>query len=117
MSTELLGYDGLAAALRTAFGMSWSIYDTSGGNYCLRAVTETGHWVHVTDAYDSLTPLTWRIDAADNSGECLGYGVTVFADNECGEFVYANGDPFAITNDDVIALVRDALANLAAAAR
>lgn len=103
-----MGYEGLAGALHAAFGMSWSIYDTSGGNYCLRAVTETGHWVHITDAYESLTPLRHRIDG-EHLGECLGYGVSVFADAECGGLVYANEDPFAMTNDDVVALVRDAL--------
>jgi hypothetical protein len=108
-----MGYAGLAGVLHAAFGMSWSIYDTSGGNYCLRAVTETGHWVHITDAYESLSTLCQRVDAEADGG-CLGFGVSVFADAECGGLVYANEDPFAVSDADVVALVRDALENLRA---
>jgi len=107
-----MGYDGLAAALRDGFGMSWSIYDTSGGNYCLRAVTETGHWLHITDAYESLSSMGARVDA-EAEGGCLGFGVSVFGDDECGELVYANEDAFAVSDADVVALVRDALDHLA----
>lgn len=106
------GYEGLAGVLHAAFGMSWSIHEMSGGNYCcLRAVTETGHWVHITDAYESLSTLCQRVDAEADGG-CLGFGVCVFAGP--GELVYANEDAFAVSDADVVALVRDALENLRA---
>lgn len=108
-----MGYDSLVAALREAFGMNFVLYDTSGHNYCLRAVTETGHWVHITDAYESLSSMWARLDAEQDGG-CLGYGVTVFLDDECGELAYANWDAFAIGDSDVVALVRDALEQMIA---
>jgi hypothetical protein len=101
-----MNYDTLTRALFTEFGMHFRMYDTSGNNWCLRAVTETGHWLHITDAYDSLT-----YDRTERAEE--GYGVTVFtADDQEGGSVYANCDPDALTNADVIALVRDAIANM-----
>jgi hypothetical protein len=107
------GYDTLVAVLREEFGMNFVLYDTSGGNYCLRAPTETGHWVHITDAYEALSEWSDRVDRW-YAGESPGYGVSVFADDECGELVYCNEDQFASwPMSDVVVLVRDALAHIA----
>ena len=110
---DCMGYEPLVAALREAFGMTFTLYDTSGGNYCLRAVTETGHWLHITDAYEDLSTFYEREHAWRHDGACYGFGVSVFADDECGELVYSNEDPFAVGDTDVVTLVRDALENLA----
>jgi hypothetical protein len=108
-----MGYDGLIAALHEAFGMTFVVYDTSGGNFCLRAPTETGHWIHITDAYHALSTAYERDHAALHDGACYGFGAAVFSDDECGELVYANEDPFAVATCEVVALVRDALEHIA----
>jgi hypothetical protein len=107
-----MGYGWLIAALREAFGMTFAVYDTSGGNYCLRAVTETGHWIHITDAYEDLSTMYEREHAARHDGACYGYGVSVFTDDECGGLGFANADWNAISATDVAALVTDALHQL-----
>jgi hypothetical protein len=117
MSEDGMGYDGLVNALRQKFGMHFRLYDTSGGSYCLRAPTETGHWLHLTDAHESLSSWYERDHAWRKDGECYGFGVSVFADDECGQLVYANEDPFAVGGYEVLELVRDALAHIADAHR
>jgi len=102
----MMGYDTLIRALHDKFGMSFVEYNTGGGEMCLRAVTESGHWVHITDAFGSLSP------AIGHTPCYHGFGVTVFADDEGAEFVYANADDEADI-PDVITLVRDALDALA----
>jgi hypothetical protein len=99
--------------LRETFGMTFRVYDTSGGNYCLRAQTETGHWIHITDAWESLSTMYERDHAWVKDGECRGYGTSVFGDDECGQLAYANTDPLAISYSDVVALVADALDHIA----
>jgi hypothetical protein len=111
-----MGYDDLAAALRAEFGVSWFIYDTSGGNYTLRAVIEGGLWVHITDAYDSLSHMDDRV-ARFFWGDNVGYGVSVFTEPDADGFVYGNENTDAVTHADVIALVRDALDHIPAGTR
>jgi hypothetical protein len=107
-----MGYDGLVDALRKEFGMHFRLYDTSGGHYCLRAATETGHWLHITDAYEDLSSWYERDHASRHDGACYGFGVSVFSDDECGGLIYSNADEFAVGGYEVVELVRDALAHI-----
>jgi hypothetical protein len=81
-----MGYDTLIRTLKHEFGLTFNAYNTGGGEMCLRAVTETGHWVHLTDAADSLSHADLR-EQYGRDGVVFGYGVSVFADDECSEYV------------------------------
>jgi hypothetical protein len=105
-------YQPLIDELRETFGMNFVPYHSGGGNWALRAPTETGHWLHITDAYESLSSWSDRV-ARWYDGESPGYGVSVFADEDASEMVYCNEDAFAEwPMAEVAALVRDALTNI-----
>lgn len=102
------GYRGLIAALTGEFGTPFCVYHTGGGCMALEATVENGYLL-ITDAEDTLSPMSERIEA-QASGVCYGYAVGVYrtsgGDDENIAYVT---DPNAVTSADVIALTHRAL--------
>lgn len=106
-----MGYDTLTRNLKREFGLTFGAYNTGGGEMCLRAVTESGHWVHITDASDSLSDADLR-EQYEHDGVLFGYGVSVFANDECCEYVLGVQECDSNEDTAAVALVRQALAQL-----
>ena len=102
------GYRGLIAALTTEFGTPFCVYHTGGGCMALEATVENGYLL-ITDAEDTLSPMSERIEA-QAAGVCYGYAVGIYRTSGGGDenIAYVN-DPNAVTSADVIALTHRAL--------
>lgn len=98
------GYRDLIAALTTEFGTPFRVYHTGGGCMALEATVENGYLL-ITDAEDTLSPMSERIEA-QASGVRYGYAVGIY--NEGGDTIAYVSDSNIVTNADVTALVHRA---------
>ena len=101
------GYRDLIAALTAEFGTAFRVYNTGGGCMALEATVENGYLL-VTDAEDTLSPMSERIEA-QASGVCYGYAVGIYrTTDDSDENVAYVSEPNAVTSADVIALTHAA---------
>lgn len=108
-------YNHEAQAIRDAYGIHVSVVDTSGGNYVLTGLLETGHHLVVGDPADSLSTSAYRGELADD-GVTVGYGVAIHLPTDdgsmFGDCVAAVSDDDAASPADLVALIERALADV-----
>ena len=98
------GYREIIAALTTEFGTPFCVYHTGGGCMALEATVENGYLL-VTDAEDTLSLMSERINAQDQ-GVRYGYAVGIY--DHDGDTVAYVSDSNVVTTADLTALVHRA---------